>query len=275
MMMQSSAVSRIAASSSRRSWLTGSESLDTAAEPTEARGNRRAENRERAGHTETPQAPERTGRRKRNTRVTDADRPAEPYAIGRMKLRTQQRRPRGSGPVSGKYARRRILKGLPGVQPALMKTPCSSLFDLLRRACRRNHHAPLATSGTLDGAQAKVLDCRPAHSWEVPTERGSRFTVEALIRPAAPDCAWQPGALTLLPESSEAEFAREGETCRVLRAEVLERRRFRAAAHCICTGARRVRLEVVLSSGLTSFCFSHLEARFGRFDMAEMSLMAA
>ena len=156
-----------------------------------------------------------------------------------------------------------------------MKTLSSWLIESLRRVCRRNHSASPASRRALEGAEAKMLDFRPAPAWEVPAENGSRFTVEALIHPVAPDRAWRPGALTVLPESSEAWFAREGETCRVLRAEVLERRRFRSAAGRICTGSRRVRLEVVLGSGLTNFCFSHLQARFGHFELAEMALAAA
>lgn len=117
----------------------------------------------------------------------------------------------------------------------------------------------------LHGARAQILRCAAVPGDDAAGGGGARLILEALIHPASPLTSWQPGALAVLSARDSTDSARD--VCRVERAEVLENRRFRPAAHRVCKGARRVRLSLRVRPGLEQVCFGHGTASFGSFAL--------
>ena len=140
-----------------------------------------------------------------------------------------------------------------------MKTNHPSLITGLLLSATHSVRRLFTTSREgLAGAHADILFFRPEQSSVTDDEREACFLLDALIHPAAPDVAWQPGNLSLFPSEGGGAGL-----CRLLDAEVLESRRFQTADDRTCIGTRRVRLRVAVRPGLKRLCFRHRDTLFG------------
>ncbi len=154
-----------------------------------------------------------------------------------------------------------------------MKTSFLSTLRHWLTGSRPVPHAPAALREA--GVQVLSLQCEDADS--ASDGLASRFLVDAVIEPAAPDAAWQLDELTFLPPQA-AELAERGEPapdlCQVLAAQIMENGHFQPVVERSCIGSCRVRLRVHVRHGLRLLRFRYRDALFGQVLLPAKQLQA-
>jgi hypothetical protein len=124
-------------------------------------------------------------------------------------------------------------------------------------------HAPAA----LREADAHIVSLQRENTFGGGESYVSRFVLDAVIEPTAPDAEWQLDELALLPPQA-AELAERGESgddlCCVLDVQVMEDGHFHPAEDDTCIGPCRVRLRMTVRNGLKLLRFRYRDALFGQ-----------